>query len=221
MNYLDGIHWIHHSNFRIEYEDRIIYIDPWKLDESKQADLVFITHEHSDHCSPRDIMKIAKPSTLVICPERCAKRLKGFNLRVVKPDDKFEVNSISCEVVPAYNNRLPFHSKKYGYVGYILGLKDLHIYHAGDTDFIPEMKAFKNITIAMVPIGGFMTMGVNEAALAVKAINPKIAIPIHYGSYRGINRLLFNNNPDQFVKQIKSYGIDATIMKEEQDITHN
>jgi L-ascorbate metabolism protein UlaG (beta-lactamase superfamily) len=209
--YLEGIYWIHHSAVRIEYENRVIYIDPYLLDNPKPADFIFITHEHQDHCSPADIRKIMKPGTQVICSRQCAKALGEFNPKIVKPGDIFTVASVTCEAVPAYNNKKPFHQKKDEKVGYIFNLGDRRIYHAGDTDFIPEMNELKNITVAMVPIGGFTTMDQKEAAQAIRAIQPKAAMPLHYGSFKGIYSLLFSNRTDEFVALVEGYGIPVAM----------
>lgn len=178
---MNSIHWLHHSSFRIESSGKIIYFDPFQIKQDKPADYIFITHNHPDHMSIDDIKKIANENTLIICPKECEKQLKDFTLKVVVPGEKFELGNISVEAVPAYNNTKLFHPKKDLKVGYIIELEKQRIYHAGDTDFIPEMRKMKNIHIAMVPIGGFYTMEAKEAAEAINAIKPDIAVPMHYG----------------------------------------
>lgn len=175
------IHWLHHSSFRLEEHGLVIYIDPFKIKEDKPADFIFITHNHYDHMSVEDIKKIATKDTLIICPKECDKDLKKFNLRVVLPGDRFEIGKMKVEVVPAYNIHKPFHPKKDMKVGYVIEVEKVRIYHAGDTDFISEMKNLKDITVAMVPIGGTFTMDPKEAAEAINAIKPEMAVPMHYG----------------------------------------
>lgn len=204
------IHWLHHSSFRIETGGKIIYIDPYKIIGTVPADYIFITHEHPDHLSPADIKKIAGKNTLIICSPQCAPELKGYNIKVVRPGDVFEVGGIKCEAVAAYNNWKPFHQKKDQKVGYILEINGSRIYHAGDTDFIEEMKSLKNITVAMVPVGGFFTMDPAEAAKAINVIKPRIAVPIHYGMIMGTK-----NNSDIFKKLVEP-PVFVDIMKEEE-----
>ena len=60
----------------------------------------------------------------------------------------------------------------------------MKLYHAGDTDFIPEMKDF-DVDIALLPVSGTYVMHSEQAARAAIAINPKIAIPMHYGAIVG------------------------------------
>ena len=192
---MESIHWIHHSSFRIETGGKVIYIDPYKLKTTRLADYIFITHEHSDHLSPGDIKKIAGKDTLIICSRKCAPKLKGYNIKTVEPGEAFEIGKIRCETTAAYNNGKPFHGKKTGKVGYVLEINGERIYHAGDTDFIEEMKNLKNIAVAIVPVGGFATMGPAEAARAVNAIRPGTAVPMHYGMIPGSKK-----NADIFKK---------------------
>jgi L-ascorbate metabolism protein UlaG (beta-lactamase superfamily) len=63
-------------------------------------------------------------------------------------------------------------------------LDGVRIYHAGDTDFIPEMKDFK-VDIALIPVSGTYVMTAEQAIKAALAMKPKLAIPMHYGAIVG------------------------------------
>jgi L-ascorbate metabolism protein UlaG (beta-lactamase superfamily) len=186
---LENIHWLGHDSFRIDAE-KTIYIDPWQLKENApRADLVLITHEHGDHCSPSDVAKIADPDTVIVTNAASADKLKGqaSQVRVVKPGDSLVVNGIQLEAVPAYNlNKFrspgkPFHPKPAGHVGFVITLGGQRIYHAGDTDNIPEMSDFE-ADIALLPVSGTYVMTAEEAADAARRIGPRTAIPMHYGA---------------------------------------
>jgi len=180
---VENIHWLGHDSFRID-GPATIYVDPWQLPAGvPQADLVLVTHDHYDHCSPEDVAKISKADTVIVTIAAAAKKLKG-DVRVVKPDDSLTVKGIPIEVVPAYNVNKKFHPRDAGHVGFIITVDGQRIYHAGDTDFIPEMKDFK-VDIALLPVSGTYVMTADEAANAAKAINPKVAIPMHYGEIVG------------------------------------
>ncbi len=181
---IENIHWLGHATFKIVTEDKIIYIDPFQLKKKDQADIILITHEHFDHCSPEDVEKIQKPDTVIVTTSDCALKLSG-EIKKVKPGDKINVKGIEIEAVPAYNTNKKFHPKENNWVGYIINIKGTKIYHAGDTDKIPEMKDFKNIDIALLPVSGTYVMTAEEAAEAATIINPKIAVPMHYGSIVG------------------------------------
>ena len=169
------------SCFKLEIQGKVIYIDPYLLNSTIPADYIFITHTHPDHFSPPDIEKIITKDTRIICPQYFVKVLSKYSIQKVKPGDFINLGDFKCEVVSAYNNWLPFHPKFLKYVGYVFTINGMRIYHAGDTDFIHEMKRLKDITIALLPIGvGPLAMNPQQAAEAIKVIKPLITIPMHY-----------------------------------------
>ncbi|MBN2111488.1 MBL fold metallo-hydrolase [Candidatus Woesearchaeota archaeon] len=186
---IDGIRieWLGHAAVRIIL-GMVIYIDPYQVSSNEKADLILITHGHYDHCSVEDIQKIAKHETIIIattdCTSKFAGKVEAADLRLAVPGKKFEVGEVKIEAVPAYNPKKQFHPKSNDWVGYIVEVKGKRIYHAGDTDVIPEMEKI-NADIALLPIGGTYTMTPEEAAEAANKINPKIAIPIHFGAIVG------------------------------------
>jgi L-ascorbate metabolism protein UlaG (beta-lactamase superfamily) len=177
-----NIHWLGHDTFKISGE-KVVYTDPFRIKKEDKADIILITHEHYDHCSPEDIQKIQGPNTVIVTPAGCAAKLKG-NIKVVKPGDSIEVSGVRIEAVPSYNTNKQFHTKDKGWVGYIFTVSGQRIYIAGDTDYIPEMKTFR-ADIALLPVSGTYVMTADEAVKAALDIKPKIAIPMHYGSIVG------------------------------------
>ncbi len=182
---------LYHSSIKIE-GDINIYFDPFKIKEVlNDADVIFITHEHYDHFSPEDILKIKKENTIIILPESMQdKALElGFeksNIVLVIPNEKYVVENknLLFETIPAYNINKNFHKKEMNWVGYILNIEGKRIYVAGDTDITEENQKVK-CDIALVPIGGTYTMEAKEAAKLINIIKPKIAIPMHYGAIVG------------------------------------
>mgnify|MGYP006289039277 CR=1 FL=1 len=190
---LDHIHWLGHDAFRIDGPPTI-YIDPYQLAPgSPPADLILITHDHADHCSPDDVAQIQTDDTIIVTVALAAGKLRTNNLRVVIPGDEITVKGIPIEAVPAYNvNKfrrpgVPFHPPESGYVGFVATVGDQRIYHAGDTDHIPEMAELGRIDVALLPVSGKYVMTVDEAVEATRTIQPRIAIPMHVG--RGIGSL--------------------------------
>ena len=186
---LENVEVLYHSSIRINKE-KTIYIDPFKIDRNyNDADIVFITHDHYDHYSEEDIDKVINENTTIIIPEELLTKLlrKGINknaIITVEPNEKYMVQGIKFETIPAYNTNKTFHPKENGWVGYIITLDDIRYYIAGDTDITEENKKVK-CDVAFVPVGGTYTMDFKEAAQLINIIKPKFAIPVHYGSVVG------------------------------------
>ena len=186
---LENIEVLYHSSIRINKE-KTIYIDPFKIDKNyNDADIVFITHDHYDHYSEEDIDKVINENTTIIIPEELLTKLlkKGINknaIITVEPNEKYVVQGIKFETIPAYNTNKTFHPKENGWVGYIIIINGIRYYIAGDTDITEENKQVK-CDVAFVPVGGTYTMDFKEAASLINEIKSKIAIPIHYGSIVG------------------------------------
>ena len=190
--------WFPNSWFQIKSDDEVIYVDPAYLiamfkdypkkvgaelpEDLEKADIILVTHEHRDHCSQATVNALKQENTLIIAPKTCASELNG-DTKIVEPGEEINHEDIQIKVVDAYNtdyghSTRKFH-KKGESVGYLITLEGKTIYHAGDTDFIPEMKEFRDVDVALVPIGGTYTMDMDEAVNVVIAINPKIVIPMH------------------------------------------
>ena len=189
---MDDVTWLGHASFFFvdkQSGNCIYYIDPFDLKQQslKPADLIFITHAHYDHCSSDDIKKIMKDTTMVIAPRSCLDTLElpTEQMYTVEPNNSYTVKEFSFHTIPAYNihpQRLQAHPRKNNWVGYIFTLNGKKIYHAGDTDFIPEMEKLKelNLDIAMMPMGGKFTMDVDDMIKAANTIAAKTTIPMHY-----------------------------------------
>lgn len=186
---LEDIQVLCHSSIRIN-KGKIIYIDPFRIDKNyNDADIIFITHDHYDHYSEDDIDKVKKADTVIIVPEELLTKVlrKGFRqeyIITVEPNKKYMAEGIEFTTVPAYNTNKQFHPKENEWVGYIIEIKGIKYYIAGDTDITEENKKVK-CDVALVPVGGTYTMDFKEAAYLINEIKPKIAVPIHYGSIVG------------------------------------
>ncbi|MBI5305125.1 MAG: MBL fold metallo-hydrolase [Chloroflexi bacterium] len=175
----DNIFWLGHDSFRFKGE-KVVYVDPWKLAaDAEKADVILVTHDHHDHFSKDDIARLSKADTIIVAPDAVTKQLSG-TATTVKPGDHLTVAGIALEVVPAYNPNKRFHPRSAGYVGYIVTLQGKRIYHAGDTDLIPEMAHIKT-DIALLPVSGTYVMTALEAAEAANTLKPALAIPMHWG----------------------------------------
>jgi len=175
---------IHHASFRIAGEAGILYIDPWKMESSPcDGDVVFISHGHSDHCSPPDVEKVIRKSGVVLAAPDASKQIN--DAVSISPEQTTVQGSITIETIPAYNLNKNYHPKAAMGCGAIISFSGVRIYYAGDTDCIPEMTGLKSIDVALLPVGGTYTMNAMEAASAVGDINCRVAIPYHWGDIVG------------------------------------
>jgi len=204
------IKWLAHASFLIKAEGKIIYVD---LEESskisEKADVILVTHSHADHCDPSKIEKVRKEDTVIIAPEDCVSKIGG-SVKTLKPGEETTIGNIKVRAVEAYNYKRfrspgnPYHPKGYG-VGYLITVEGKTIYHAGDTDFIPEMRQLGHVDVALLPSGDTYTMDNIEAAEAALAINPGIAMPMHR----------WDTDPMEFKKRVEAESnIKVVLLRE-------
>jgi L-ascorbate metabolism protein UlaG (beta-lactamase superfamily) len=212
------IEWLGHSGFLIK-NHKVIYIDPFNLKEdSEKADFILITHSHYDHCSIADIKKIIQEGTKILLTADSQSKITRFqipiNIQIVEPNQELVFGEMKIATMPAYNLDNPAHPKDEGWVGYVVKINGAIIYHAGDTDLIPEMQKLTGHNqpdkkfIALLPVGGRFTMNAEEAVEAAKLIKPFMAVPIHYGSIIGEKK-----DAEEFVNLCKKEGIDAALLE--------
>lgn len=217
------IKWFPPSWFQIESRDKIIYIDPAYLKkyytnypkkiefyswpdpidglpekDLERADIILVTHHHKDHCKSVTVNRLRKQHTSVIAPKRCLKEL-GKNTTVIEAGREVAIDKIRIRAVEAYNreknNKTKVAHKKGIGLGYVIYIEGKSIYHAGDTDLIPEMEDIGKINVAFFPIGDRdFTMNLTEAVQAAITIKPQVVIPIHR----------FDADPQEFKRQVEN-----------------
>lgn len=201
---------VYHASLEIEAGGKVIIIDPAKpanFAGLPQADLILITDIHGDHLDTDMIKAESKAGTEIIAPAAVAKTVT--TAKVIGNGEKTAWGAWTIEAIPMYNttaSRGPkpgtvFHEKGRGN-GYVLTYGGKRFYFSGDTEGIPEMRALKNIDVAFVCMNLPYTMTPEEAADAVKAFHPKVAIPYHY---KGQDTTVFK-------KALDGTGIDVRLL---------
>lgn len=175
--------WLGHAAFKIISESgKVIYLDPYQIKEVKEkADIIVSSHTHGDHFSKKDIKKLMKDDTILLGPESISSDLAKLDGKGLKIGHAQDFDGISITLVPAYTIKKATHPKANQWSGTIIEMEGKKIYHAGDTERIPEMKdlAKENITVALLPCGGTYTMDFEESCSAAIDINPEIVVPMH------------------------------------------
>ena len=180
---LNNLEWLGHATFRIT-GDKIIYIDPWKVESDQKADIILVSHSHFDHFSQEDIKKLSKSGTVVVTVPELQNNI-AENSVILVPGQSTEIDGVTISAVPAYNKNKDYHQKDKKWLGFVVNIEGKNLYYAGDTDLIPEMEELEDIDVALLPVGGTYTMTANEAAEAAEKIAPKVAVPYHYGDIVG------------------------------------
>lgn len=186
---IENLHWLGHDAFRWD-GSKTVYFDPWHIaDGAKKADLICVSHEHYDHYSPEDIARISAKETVILTSAEAALQMKGARItskevRAMAPGQKADVGGASITATASYNIGKKFHPKNANKLGFLVTMDGVTVYHAGDTDAIPEMSSYR-CDIALLPVSGTYVMTADEAAAAARAIRPKVAVPMHYGEVAG------------------------------------
>jgi len=179
------IGFLGHGTLMLDWGGWIVHVDPVTAEADykslPKADLILVTHEHSDHLDPKAISLISKPDTAIIANPVAAKKLKSAI--ALKNGERRKVGGVEVEAVPAYNTtagRTQFHPKGRDN-GYLLTLDGRRVYIAGDTENTPEMKALQDIYVAFLPMNLPYTMTPEQVADAARAFRPQILYPYHFG----------------------------------------
>lgn len=173
--------WFGQSAFRLRAEGLTIFFDPWRVPAAAgPADIILITHPHGDHYDRKAIDGLRKDSTAIVLPRSCAEAGQV----AAAAGETVRVGKVSITGVAAYNLTRRFHPRSGNWLGYVVEVDGVRLYHAGDTDPVPEMKDLRP-DIALVPIGGIVGMNWREGAQAVALLGATLSIPMHYSMMLG------------------------------------
>jgi len=213
---LAKITWLGHAAFKIDIAGSTILIDPWlddnptatmKASEITKADIVYVTHDHHDHlgqafdiCQRTGANFVATLELGNLASESGLQNVVGLNV-----GGSVQIGGIRLFVVQA------FHSAARGApTGVVVEAGGKAIYHAGDTALFGDMRLIAELykpEVALIPIGGYYTMGPNEAAEGIRLIKPKAAIPMHYKTFP-----VLTQTADEFVRMVRERAPDVRVI---------
>ena len=212
------IKFLGHSGFLVNVKNKIIIVDPYRLSENvPKADIVLITHSHNDHCSIKDIQRVSRKGTIVLCPVDCHStlmKIKNVEVHIVDNKEILDFRNFKIECVPAYTYNKHHHQNE-GWLGYLLKFDKTTIYFAGDTDLTSDVKKLSghgkkgNNFITILPVSGVVSMDSIVAANTAKLLNSSLAIPHGYG----IGTYCNINDAKRFVELCKQKGVKAEILE--------
>jgi arylsulfatase A-like enzyme/L-ascorbate metabolism protein UlaG (beta-lactamase superfamily) len=172
-----------HSSIQLEYNGKVIQIDPWSagnLAALKPADLILITDDVNHHLDVKAIQQLRKPGAPVVIAANGLKQVPDGI--VMNNGDTREVAGVRIEATPAYDIKPgdPYHPKGEAN-GYIVALGGKRIYVVGVTECVPEIRAAKDIDVAFFPMNLPLARMEPAAAIeCIKAFRPKVVYPYHY-----------------------------------------
>jgi L-ascorbate metabolism protein UlaG (beta-lactamase superfamily) len=200
------IGYVGHSTVDIELDGVRLLTDPLlrrrvahlgravPLGAVPRPDAVLISHGHYDHLDPASL-RLLPGSPRIVAPRGLGARLRQFDVVEVDVGDELQFGELTVRATHAeHDGGRPPWGKEIA-LGYAL-LGSRRIYFAGDTDLFAGMDALvPDLDLALVPIWGWgAKLGRGKhldpvrAAEAVKRLRPKIAVPIHWGTYRPFHR---------------------------------
>lgn len=180
---IDRIHWLGHASFRIEGPP-LVYINPWRIARTAfHADVILVSSDDYDHCSPADIEKMRGPHTAVIANPGAAAALGG-KITVLRPWQSVNVGSARITAVPAYTFTA-HHPVSKNELGFVISIDYYDIYYAGRTDIVPELGHI-HADVAILPVAaGQGTLTLERSVQLVDLMKPGWVIPSHWGTLGG------------------------------------
>ena len=169
---------------------------------------VLLSHGHGDHIS--DAVPVAKKhGSKVVAIYELADYIAGKGVAEtigMNIGGAVELDGVTATMVDAKHSAAAQDEKGSHYVGVAAGFVievagGAVLYHAGDTSVFGDMQLIHDLykpQVAMLPIGGFYTMGPKEAALACRLLAPQTVLPIHWGTFPPLK-----GTPDELAKLVE------------------
>ena len=203
--------YLGHAGFQFEAGEIRILVDPFitqnpscpiKLEKLEPPTLILVTHAHADHLG--DAIEISKKtSSPIVAIHEIATyaELNGAVAEGMNIGGSIKIKEVEIYMTDARHSSSIDNKCGGNSAGFIFNLEDKYIYHAGDTGIFGDMKLLGelyDIHLALLPIGDRYTMGIKHAALAVKYLNPRYVIPMHYNTFP-----IIQQDPNKFKKVVE------------------
>jgi len=202
-----------HASVRIETDDgTVVYIDPWSQvvdDDPGDADVVFVTHDDTDHYDLEAIEAVSSPGTAIVAYEAIDTGDLDREVTPLAYDGEARVEGIEVRAVPAHNlpdgehvddDGNPFHAEG-EVIGLVLGFDGTTVFFTSDTDVLPDHEGIA-ADVLIPPIGGHYTMDRHEAADLAEIVGAKLVLPVHYDTFEAIE-----TDADAFAEDVEGRGI--------------
>ena len=199
---------VEHASLTLTLPELAIAVDPVG-DPARfgTPDLILVTHEHGDHFDPETLPALMGEQTRLITNpavfDKLPQELKA-RAKAMTNGERRDEGGLDIEAVPAYNTtpeRQQYHPRGRDN-GYVLTLGESRLYIAGDTEDTPEMRALTGISLALLPMNLPYTQTPEQAAAAVEAFRPQVAVPYHH---RG-------TDPAEFAARVAALGVPVTVV---------
>ena len=178
--------WFGHSSVKIETGDQVIYVDPYAGPDEwyTPGNIVLISRFHFDHCNVSKVRRASHDGTQVLGTSEVAKEI--FPCGVLHAGESRMFDSVEVVGMPVANPHVEFrkHAEEASALGFVVIAEKKTVYFMADSDFMPQLEDMKP-DVLLIAVGGTYTAASKEAAEIAQRVNPKLAIPIHWGSVVG------------------------------------
>jgi len=218
------LRYLGHSAFYVEGYGLKALIDPFlvgnplaaaKPEEFTDINYIFLTHGHGDHIgSTVEIAKRTGATVFAVSELAAYLAAEGLKIEGLQIGARAKYAFGRVKMTPAWHGNPYIAGTESRYAGlacgYVIEVDGKKIYHSGDTGLTMEMEllAAENITAALLPIGGYYTMDIDDAVRAVKMVKPQIAVPMHYDTFPKIKA-----DPEEFARKVRDQMQTAKVMK--------
>jgi L-ascorbate metabolism protein UlaG (beta-lactamase superfamily) len=214
---LNGLTWLGHSTVVIDVDGTRLVTDPvlgrrvWHLRRKAAVDLrvpetlagILVSHSHFDHLDRASLRRLDRALPVVV-PSGVGGLLRGWGfarVHEVVAGDELELRGLTLRVTHAEHasSRWPL-TPRSASVGYVVQ-GSTSVYFAGDTDLFEGMAGLGPVDVAAVPVSGWGSrlpaghLDATRAAEALRLLQPRIAVPIHWGTFRTPFGAPFDDRP--------------------------